>query len=224
MGKEIKDFIEILKELSVYFDYRKMVFSKICLSVARFSQKLVKFYNIEDWRDLFWLNLEEYVELISSGEFDKALVEQRKKFVVTVFSQEGTKTFQGKEAEELAELVFLSTEKTTDEIRGQVASKADKKIVEGRARVLLSPSEVNQMKQGEVLISVMTNPSYMAAIRKASAIVTDEGGITSHAAIVARELGIPAIIGTKNATRLIKTGDGVKLNFETGEIRILKRR
>jgi pyruvate,water dikinase len=74
------------------------------------------------------------------------------------------------------------------------------------------------MDKGDVLIASTTTPDWMYAIKLAGAIVTDEGGIISHAAIVSRELGIPCIIGTKSATTNIKDGDIVTIDTETGTI------
>ena len=67
----------------------------------------------------------------------------------------------------------------------------------------------------------MTTVDYLPAMKKASAIVTDDGGITSHAAIISRELGIPCIVGTKIATKVLKDGDLVEVNANKGEVKIL---
>lgn len=70
-------------------------------------------------------------------------------------------------------------------------------------------------------MAVTTHPDYVAAMRKASAIITDEGGITSHAAIVSREFEIPCIVGTKNATVLLSDGDTIEVNAIKGEVKLL---
>ncbi len=75
------------------------------------------------------------------------------------------------------------------------------------------------MKKGEVLVSIMTTPRLIAAARKAKAIVTDEGGITSHAAIVAREMKKPCVIGTRFATKIFKDGDMVEVDANNGIVR-----
>ena len=69
----------------------------------------------------------------------------------------------------------------------------------------------------------MTRPDYIVAMKKAGAIVTNEGGITCHAAIVSRELGIPCVIGTKHATKILKNGDFIEVDADNGIIRILER-
>src|SRR3989338_1169004 len=88
----------------------------------------------------------------------------------------------------------------------------------GPAIVVLSPKEISKVKHGDVLVAPQTNPDYVPAMKKASAIVTDKGGRTSHAAIVSRELGIPAVVGTENATKVIKDEMVVSINGTTGEV------
>ena len=77
------------------------------------------------------------------------------------------------------------------------------------------------MRKGQVLVSGSTGPEMILACKKAGAIITDEGGIISHAALVSRELGIPAIIGTKVATKILKNGDLVEVDANNGIVKIL---
>lgn len=100
----------------------------------------------------------------------------------------------------------------------------------GYVKILQSPKEISKVKTGDVLVAKMTSPDYVPAMKKAVAIVTDEGGLTSHAAIVSRELGIPCVVGTKTATKTLKddliiTVDGSKgLIFSGGKISSGKKR
>ncbi|OHA61941.1 MAG: phosphoenolpyruvate synthase [Candidatus Wildermuthbacteria bacterium GWA2_46_15] len=94
------------------------------------------------------------------------------------------------------------------------------KIGKGKARVIPSILEIKQFKFGEVLVAKMTDPDWLPAMRRASAIITDEGGRTCHSAIVARELGIPAIVGTKTATQDLKNGQILTIDCSSGEGRI----
>jgi len=88
----------------------------------------------------------------------------------------------------------------------------------GRATIITSPKEISKIKHGDVLIAPQTNPDYVPAMKKASAIVTEKGGRTSHAAIVSRELGIPAVVGAEDATKKIKEGMVVSVNGTTGDV------
>jgi len=79
-------------------------------------------------------------------------------------------------------------------------------IATGQVKIIMSAKEIGKVHQGDILVSTMTSPDFVPAMRKASAIITDQGGQTSHAAIVSRELGIPCVVGTKDATTTLKNG------------------
>ena len=106
------------------------------------------------------------------------------------------------------------------EVRGIVASKGEN--IRGRVKILLNPREADSFPDGAILVAPMTSPEYIFAMRKSSAVVTDNGGLTSHAAIVSRELHKPCVIGTKIATKVIKDGDMVEVNADIGIVKILK--
>ncbi|MBI5230219.1 MAG: hypothetical protein HY981_02915 [Candidatus Magasanikbacteria bacterium] len=95
--------------------------------------------------------------------------------------------------------------------------------IRGRVAIINTPQEMEKMKQSNILVSMVTNPDLMPAIRKAAAIVTDAGGITCHAAIVSRELGIPCVVGTKIATKALRDGDLVDVNATHGKVTVIKR-
>ncbi|MFH1841489.1 MAG: phosphoenolpyruvate synthase, partial [Candidatus Nealsonbacteria bacterium] len=90
------------------------------------------------------------------------------------------------------------------------------KIGIGKVRMISDVSKISEFKKGEVLVTKMTDPDWVPAMRIASAIVTEEGGKTAHAAIVSRELGIPAIVGTKNAIKILKNGQLVTVDCTQG--------
>lgn len=91
------------------------------------------------------------------------------------------------------------------------------KIVSGKARLLHSPSEIDQLQEGEILVTGKTDPDWDPVMKKTSAIITDQGGRTSHAAIVARELGVTAIVGTTNATEVIKNEQIITVSTAEGD-------
>jgi pyruvate,water dikinase len=91
-------------------------------------------------------------------------------------------------------------------------------VASGTVRIIHGPSEIGKILKGDILVAQMTNPDFVPAMKRAVAIITDRGGRTSHAAIVSRELGIPAVVGAKDATKLLKDGQMVTVNGTTGEI------
>ena len=104
------------------------------------------------------------------------------------------------------------------QIQGLAASAG---AAEGVARVVASPAEFDQVRPGEVLVCKMTSPAWIVVFTKIRALVTDAGGALSHPAVVSREFGIPAVVGTMLATSRIKTGDRVRVNGSNGTVEIL---
>ncbi|GIU91143.1 MAG: hypothetical protein KatS3mg011_0049 [Acidimicrobiia bacterium] len=109
---------------------------------------------------------------------------------------------------------------TGDAIEGVPGSPG---VAEGRARVLFSASELSEVQPGEILVCPITAPAWGPVFGTIAAAVSDIGGIMSHAAIVSREYGLPAVVGTGRATKLIKTGDLVRVDGNTGKVTILER-
>jgi len=108
-----------------------------------------------------------------------------------------------------------------DELVGLAASPG---VVEATARVVDSPEEFDRVRQGEVIVCRMTNPAWVVLFTKVAGVVTDAGGVASHPAVVAREFGLPAVVGTSIATERIRTGDRVRVNGSTGLVSILENR
>ncbi|MEM4542150.1 MAG: phosphoenolpyruvate synthase, partial [Desulfurococcaceae archaeon] len=135
----------------------------------------------------------------------------------TVWSVKKAKEIETKEAKVAVatsrRTVRLSEAKVL--VRGLPASPG---VAAGVARVIFNPKspEAMEFKEGDILITKMTDPDWVPLMKKAAAIVTDEGGMTSHAAIVSRELGIPCIVGTGSATKVIQTGTEITVDASKG--------
>jgi phosphoenolpyruvate synthase/pyruvate phosphate dikinase len=126
---------------------------------------------------------------------------------------------EGAEADaDQASLVRLEKSEAVTEFKGTVASRG---MARGAVRNVKSPDtpEARAFQEGDILVTAMTRPEFVPLMRLAAAIITDEGGITSHAAIVSRELKKPCIIGTKIATQVLKDGDMVEVDAEKGLVR-----
>jgi phosphohistidine swiveling domain-containing protein len=101
-------------------------------------------------------------------------------------------------------------------VKGFAASRG---IARGPVRIIESAQDIGRVQEGDVLVAVMTRPDYLPAMKKAVAFVTDEGGVTCHAAIVAREMRKPCVIGTKSATKILKDGELVEVDADQGVVR-----
>lgn len=140
---------------------------------------------------------------------------KRKDFVAVVNTEQGYELVSGIEAKAVHDALFSHDTKGQKQVKGMIACKGK---VEGRVKIVLKRHDIVNMPQGAVLVASMTRPEMVPAMQRASAIVTDEGGVTSHAAIISRELNTPCVIGTKLATKLFRDGDLVEVNAETGVV------
>ncbi len=223
-------------------------FSKL----REFGNLLVNNGMINEVDDLFMFNRYEIPELLTEvatgwalgvdipmrGDYYKAKAEKRKRILEAAKGWMPTPAL-GVPPEEVAEpftimLWGITTDKVKEwlkgvdvvegedvsEIKGFAASAG---VVEGPARVLKLLKEIVDLQPGEVLVCPTTNPSWAPVFTNIKAAVTDIGGLTSHAAIVCREYGVPAVTGAGIATSVIKTGDIVKVDGDTGVVNIVKR-
>lgn len=118
------------------------------------------------------------------------------------------------------ELEVESSEESSDSLEGFGSSSG---TIKGTARVLSDTEELNELEDGEILVCPYTNPAWAPIFSRIAGAVTDDGGITSHAAIVCREYSVPAVTGTTRATTKISTGDRIRVDGETGSVEILER-
>ena len=171
--------------------------------------------------DVKWLIPSETKRLIFTGQLPNAQKINDRKFASVLLFRNGKYLiFEGKKADnfikkEVEELFLLSK---SDSIKGAIAYTG---LVRGIVKIIISQKDITKMRKGDILVSRMTTPDIVPAARLASAIITDEGGITCHAAIVSRELKIPCIVGTKIATKVLKDNDLIEVDANRGIIRKL---
>jgi phosphohistidine swiveling domain-containing protein len=177
--------------------------------------------------DLLGISLTEIV-FAHKSEFSRLLdrkmnvniLKQRAKKSAFYFSNNGLAIFSGKEVDLIWNTLQEKSEESVREISGICANPG---TIIGKVKLLTNPTQINKISKGDILVTGMTTPEYITAMKKASAIITNEGGITCHAAIISRELGIPCIVGTKVATQVLKDNDLVEIHAANGTIKILKR-
>lgn len=163
-----------------------------------------------------YLTQQEMKQALMEGKIDEQLLQKRKKRCL-IMSQKGVTTiYSGKEADRIAATIKEEDAPKTDTLQGTPATVGK---ATGAARIVNTIEDMAKMQKGDILLSVATNPVLIPAIRKAAAIVTDQGGLTCHAAIVSREFGIPCIVGTRHATRVFKDGDLLEVDAHQGTVR-----
>ena len=201
-------------------DYRKKFIFIAIAETEKFIKEISKRLKIPK-KELYLYKPEELRKLLLTNKKIKTMLDRKKGFVDYYDAIKGLKVYIGKEAKKIMQ-PFLETkiDKTQTELKGLPVSRGKLK---GIVRILHSPKEMDKMEEGDVLVTAMTSPDFIFAMKKAGAIVTDEGGMTSHAAIVSRELGKPCIVGTKIATKLLKDGDLIEVDAEKGVVKILEK-
>ncbi len=163
------------------------------------------------------------VRLLTPEETRKGLVDgiipdlaQRGSFAVYEHADGKVRVLNPDSARAIEQTLPKADVNGLESLQGQCACPGSAR---GKATIVNTEKDIHKLQQGDVLFSYATAPELMAAIRKASAIVTDRGGVTCHAAIVSRELGIPCVIGTKVGTQWIKEGQMVEVDAAAGIVR-----
>ncbi len=219
ISKKLFRLFQDLQQLAILQDIRKEVCTESHIYYQLYLlQEISSRTKIP--RDLLIFMLEEEVKKSLEGKkFDIDKLRERKILSVLTKDESGYQLFLGKEALKFRDQ-YTPIIKDMKEIKGQAASPG---IVKGIVRILIGFRNIDNVQNGDVLVTTMTTPDYLPAMKKAVAFVTDEGGITCHASIVAREMKKPCIIGTKTATKILKDGDLVEVDADNGIVRILKK-
>ncbi|MDO8581666.1 MAG: PEP-utilizing enzyme [bacterium] len=219
LSTEIINLFQILRMFTIMQDDRKIYMTRFCYYfdhsilaelARRLDIPLVHARYIDP--DLLKQHIARKTNLADC-------VRTRAEFVMTINSDaEGRVYYDGEEGrEKLRALgVVLHEPERTEEVRGQVAYPGK---VRGSVRIFKTSSDKVEFHEGDILITGMTTPDFVTIIKKAGAIITDEGGILCHAAIVSREMKKPCIIGTKIATKIFKDGDRVEVDAERGIVK-----
>lgn len=216
-GKMVKKLGRLRFDLRKKYDpFWQILIGKICGQIVRQADRRGS--------DLFFYTKEEMAGLFEGKAVsEKTISRRRKGFALISLTKEEKILKTGDEFRKIYRLL-LSRPRKVIQIKGQAACRGK---VRGRVRVILHnkkdiSKDVARFRQGEILVTEMTRPDTVMVCRKAVAIITDEGSITSHAAIISRELGIPCVIGTRHATQILKTGDWVEVDANKGVVRIIK--
>jgi pyruvate,water dikinase len=194
------------------------------------GRHLVKMGVLDDADDVIYLRYNELRYFMGDPEgFDAAsIIAERKRereaaYTVRPKDWIGTATESQLEFPYLSlwgfpDRLYMEQPEAEDQIAGIAASPG---VYQGTAKVVLSVDEFDKVNKGDILVCQMTNPAWVTLFTKISALVTDAGGTVSHPAVLAREFGIPAVIGSSVATQKIKTGDLLRVNGSTGVVEIL---
>lgn len=195
----------------------------LCLDLIKETAKRI---NI-DFKEFFWAyNFTDIVDYFELGHtLSNQEIKERMEYSVVYYKNGKLLYKYGKNAKEYFQSVYRTGEKTS--LKGQMASKG---YATGKVKIIRVDDlaqfekDLKTFCKGEIIITTMTSPIMVPLAEKAAAIVTNEGGICSHAAIIARELNIPCVVGTHDATKIFKNGDLIEVDANKGVVQILKRK
>ena len=216
---ETKEMISLIRNFAGYREYpkyrmvsRNFVYKQALLKEAR---QLVQSNVIHEQEDVYYLTFEEFREVVRTHQLDHSIINQRKNDFKT-FEKLTPPRVLTSDAEMLTGR-YKRGNLPTGAIIGLPVSSG---IVEGRARVITDLSAAD-LSAGDILVTVFTDPSWTPLFVSIKGLVTEVGGLMTHGAVIAREYGLPAVVGVENATRLIRDGQRIRVNGTEGYIEIL---
>jgi pyruvate,water dikinase len=218
-AKETKRMIDLIRNFIGYREYPK--YGIVCryfvykLALLKEAEKLVQSNIIHEKEDIYYLSFEELRELVRTNKLDYQLISQRKEeyklyeklIPPRVITSDG----------EIIASEYKRENLPAEAIIGVAVSSG---VAEGRARVILNMEDAD-LSDEDILVTIFTDPSWTPLFLSIKGLVTEVGGLMTHGAVIAREYGLPAVVGVENATRLIKDGQRIRVNGTDGYIEIL---
>ncbi len=223
LDKKTKQLYDIAADIAFLKGYRKEVWFFGCYVLDYLLKEIAKrlYFSLNQIHLISYEELKEV--LIKDKEVDLAEINERGKFAVIYHRfGEPLQIWTGKKAKDFLSQQNIKKEEidvSVTEFQGTCACSGKAK---GRVKIVNSAEEIHKMEEGDIMVSHTTYPSLVPAMKKAAAIITEDGGITCHAAIVSRELGTPCVTGIKTATSVLKDGDEVEVDAGEGIVRKIK--
>ncbi|MFA6908416.1 MAG: PEP-utilizing enzyme [Patescibacteria group bacterium] len=215
LSKPMKNVLEIARLFAKWKDIRKSGVYMGMHHFGRFLQEIGRRKGLTAY-ELSHLVFHEIIELFAQPQEMRKRVATRKKQAFFAVTPRGYYIANTRESRPYFSYFSVGTSTTVTHLRGVCASAG---TATGVVRVVLKTHEMSAFKKGEILVANQTTPDFVPILKKAAAIVTEQGGVTSHAAVVSRELKKPCIIGTKVATHVFRTGDCVEVDADKGIIK-----
>ncbi len=218
-AKETKRMIDLVRNLSGYREYPKYgIVSRYFVykqALLREAGHLVQANVIHEKEDIYYLDFEELREVVRTNKPDYKVISKRKDEykLYKKLTPPRVITSDG----EIVTGKYKRENFPAEAIAGLAVSSG---VVEGRARVILSMEDAD-MEEGDILVTSFTDPSWTALFVSIKGLVTEVGGLMTHGAVIAREYGLPAVVGVENATTLIKDGQRIRVNGTDGYVEIL---
>lgn len=218
-AKDAKRKIDIIRNFIGYREYPKygMVSRYFVYKQAlmREAEQLVKVGAIHEKEDIYYLAFEELREVVSTKKLDYSIINKRKyeyKLYETL-TPPRVITSDG-------EIITGEYKRENIPARAIIGLSVSSGVIEGRARVILNMEDAD-LESGDILVTSFTDPSWTPLFVSIKGLVTEVGGLMTHGAVIAREYGLPAVVGVENATKLIRDGQRIRVNGTEGYVEIL---
>lgn len=169
-------------------------------------------------KELKFMTSNEIATALATKSVNREEIKKRTKFSAFYTDKNENMWFTGPDAKKAEKMLHKMDVKKVDQIEGQCGCQGTAK---GEVKIVNLVEDMKKVNPGDILVSISTQPDLVPAMKKAAAFVTEQGGVTSHAAIVAREMKKPCVIGTKIATRVLKDGEIVEVDADKGVVRIV---
>ncbi len=205
--------VSLWQELIYFRDARLMWLNEGCHYSIPLLQEIAKRLNLTFEKVIYLLPSEIEEGLNETLAVSKEEIQSRLDKYAMVMENHQITLYTGEEVEKHRVKINIQD---TGEVKGSPAFQGK---VTGKVKLVKDRSELHKIEKGDILITRLTTPDFVMAMEKAAAIITDLGGITSHAAILSRELGVPCIVGTEVATQVFKDGDLVEVEANKGVVR-----
>ncbi len=214
LDKKTQDLFFLLRTFALWREERKSYAQMANVCYYEIAKEISKKETLNP-KYIYWIRPDEVDKLKKNNSF----VQERMSKCAFLFlpKTSPTQTITGAEAQEI--INEFTPKKEVKEFKGTIACKG---IIQGRVKVVIKSHQFGKFHKGEILVTTSTRPEYVPLMNISSAIITDEGGLTSHAAIISRELKKPCIVGTRIATHTLKDGDLIEVDANKGIVRKIK--
>ena len=217
--KETKRMIDLIRNFAGYREYPKYAIVNRYFvykqALWKEAEQLVKAGVLHKKEDIYYLGFEEFREVVRTHQLDYQIVDKRKDAykLYEKLTPPRIMTSDG----EIVNGKYQHEDLPVDAIAGLAVSSG---VIEGRARVILNMEDAD-LEDGDILVTAFTDPSWTPLFVSIKGLVTEVGGLMTHGAVIAREYGLPAVVGVDNVTKLIKDGQRIRVNGTDGFIEIL---
>lgn len=220
LTKKEKLIFDLVRNLGYYKWAREHEFTEAFYNIKFVQDEIGRRCGLSNYESKFLFHF-EYKKAIAEPALYKKIIASRLKNLILVSRAKDATILDGKDAIKEFKKIIIKKDSTSVGA-GMKGMPANPGVAKGHVKIVNEIVDLKKMKRGDILVSQATSPDLLSGMRKAAAIITDEGGITCHAAIVSRELNIPCIVGTKNATKILKDGYLVEVDANKGVVKVLK--